>query len=179
MTYSTGDTVHLIAGRLALNFLNTANWSEDGEVVREKIETPEDLDIWLREAGFAEAAHPASLEALYELRDTLRRLFSAALESDRSQTDLSRIGQQASQYDAGIDMQRQSILSLIAISALSVLSDPNERRRIKMCPGTNCGWMFVDETKNERRKWCTMELCGNRAKARRNYAKGKTARPAD
>ena len=31
--------------------------------------------------------------------------------------------------------------------------------------------MFLDETKNARRKWCVMEVCGNRAKATRHYAR--------
>ena len=31
----------------------------------------------------------------------------------------------------------------------------------------DCGWFFLDMTKNHTRRWCTMEDCGNRAKARR------------
>ena len=43
--------------------------------------------------------------------------------------------------------------------------------RVRECPGAdgNCGWLFVDTTKNARRRWCSMEACGNRAKARRHY----------
>ncbi len=34
-----------------------------------------------------------------------------------------------------------------------------------------CGYLFVDETKNHSRRWCSMESCGNRAKARRHYSR--------
>jgi predicted RNA-binding Zn ribbon-like protein len=44
--------------------------------------------------------------------------------------------------------------------------------RIRECPGEgNCGWLFVDLSKNAKRRWCDMSSCGNRAKARRYYAR--------
>jgi predicted RNA-binding Zn ribbon-like protein len=32
-----------------------------------------------------------------------------------------------------------------------------------------CGYLFIDQTKNHSRRWCSMESCGNRAKAKRHY----------
>ena len=43
---------------------------------------------------------------------------------------------------------------------------------LKLCEG--CSWMFIDPSKNHRRRWCSMATCGNRAKAKRNY-QSKTA----
>ena len=40
---------------------------------------------------------------------------------------------------------------------------------IRACPGHDCGWLFVDP--RGRRRWCTMAVCGNRAKARRHAAR--------
>jgi len=37
---------------------------------------------------------------------------------------------------------------------------------VKACPGTGCGWLFADPRR--RRRWCSMAVCGNRAKARRH-----------
>jgi predicted RNA-binding Zn ribbon-like protein len=34
----------------------------------------------------------------------------------------------------------------------------------------HCGWMFLDLSRQRTRRWCSMEDCGNRAKARRHYA---------
>ena len=42
---------------------------------------------------------------------------------------------------------------------------------VRECDGDACGWMFVDETKNHSRRWCAMNDCGNREKARRHYAR--------
>jgi predicted RNA-binding Zn ribbon-like protein len=44
--------------------------------------------------------------------------------------------------------------------------------RIRECPGQgNCGWLFLDVSKNASRRWCDMRVCGNRAKARRHHAR--------
>lgn len=39
-----------------------------------------------------------------------------------------------------------------------------EATHVGVCPGRQCGWLFIDRT--GRRRWCRMEWCGNRAKAR-------------
>lgn len=53
-----------------------------------------------------------------------------------------------------------------AHSALRLVAMPKEHR-MKICP--NCGWLFLDRSKNRSRAWCDMAICGNRAKARRHY----------
>ena len=40
---------------------------------------------------------------------------------------------------------------------------------IRECSAGDCGWVFLDKTKNHRRRWCEMKTCGNRAKAKRYY----------
>ncbi|MCG8569008.1 MAG: CGNR zinc finger domain-containing protein [Spirochaetes bacterium] len=44
-------------------------------------------------------------------------------------------------------------------------------KRLKKCPMSDCGWLFLDISRNNSRKWCSMETCGNRAKAQRFYNK--------
>jgi predicted RNA-binding Zn ribbon-like protein len=60
----------------------------------------------------------------------------------------------------------EAILGPIALSALGLLSQA-DLSRVKQCPGEACGWLFFDTTKNKNRRWCEMEVCGNRAKQRR------------
>ena len=43
--------------------------------------------------------------------------------------------------------------------------------RVRACGADDCGWWFVDDTKNRSRRWCDMKLCGNREKIRRYRAK--------
>jgi predicted RNA-binding Zn ribbon-like protein len=39
-------------------------------------------------------------------------------------------------------------------------------------PGDHCGWLFFDAPKSKRRRWCAMEVCGNRAKEKRRRLHG-------
>ena len=43
--------------------------------------------------------------------------------------------------------------------------------RIRPCAAGDCGWWFVDDTKNRSRRWCDMKICGNREKLRRFRSK--------
>lgn len=72
----------------------------------------------------------------------------------------------------GIDLG--SPLGAIARLAadLLVTAEPDS---IRCCAGPDCGWLFHDTSPNKRRRWCSMEACGNRAKARRHYQRVKAA----
>jgi predicted RNA-binding Zn ribbon-like protein len=39
-------------------------------------------------------------------------------------------------------------------------------RRLKACHAETCRWVYYDRSRNESRRWCSMEICGNRSKAR-------------
>ncbi|SRR5579884_2114433 len=38
--------------------------------------------------------------------------------------------------------------------------------RVKACRSDTCRWAFVDGARNHSRQWCSMQVCGNREKAR-------------
>ena len=42
-----------------------------------------------------------------------------------------------------------------------------------MCANSDCGWLFIDMSRNKSRRWCDMKDCGNRAKGKRFYRKKK------
>jgi predicted RNA-binding Zn ribbon-like protein len=67
----------------------------------------------------------------------------------------------------------EAILGPVVLSALSLLTG-SDLSRIKRCPGDHCGWLFFDATKNKRRRWCEMEVCGNRAKQKRRRRRGRS-----
>ncbi|TWD81824.1 putative RNA-binding Zn ribbon-like protein [Kribbella amoyensis] len=52
----------------------------------------------------------------------------------------------------------------VAHAAYELLTG-DERRRIKRCAG--CPWLFLDQSKNNSRRWCSMEICGLNEKMRR------------
>ena len=43
--------------------------------------------------------------------------------------------------------------------------------KVRLCAAADCGWLFVDDTKNRSRRWCDMKICGNREKLRRFRAR--------
>jgi predicted RNA-binding Zn ribbon-like protein len=64
-------------------------------------------------------------------------------------------------------------LHLVSRALADLLTSPR-LRRVGRCEGVgNCGWLFLDTTKNHSRRWCSMAGCGSRAKMRRYYARRK------
>jgi predicted RNA-binding Zn ribbon-like protein len=62
----------------------------------------------------------------------------------------------------------------IARSAAELLAS-DQLQFVRACASKTCEWLFLDESKNHRRRWCDMTKCGNRAKARSFYTRQKTA----
>ncbi|MFG2577498.1 CGNR zinc finger domain-containing protein [Streptomyces sp. NPDC048481] len=63
--------------------------------------------------------------------------------------------------------------------AWSELVVTGEAVRLKRCAEHACAWVFWDVSKNRSRRWCSMRVCGNRAKARRHSAKQAAVAAAD
>ena len=59
----------------------------------------------------------------------------------------------------------------IALSAAELLLSDDLRQRVRECANHPCGWLFVDRSRGRTRRWCAMQGCGNRVKARRHYAR--------
>lgn len=71
----------------------------------------------------------------------------------------------------------EQVLWPVARSALD-LAVSGQLTRIKQCPGDDgqCGWLFVDTSKNATRRWCSMRTCGSRVKSQRQAARLRAAR---
>jgi predicted RNA-binding Zn ribbon-like protein len=61
----------------------------------------------------------------------------------------------------GMDSDLYSVLWPIARSAAELLTS-GELSRLRVCASPQCDWLFLDQTKNHRRRWCDMKVCGNR-----------------
>ena len=64
----------------------------------------------------------------------------------------------------------EAALGPIALAAVKLFTE-GDFQRVRECGGHACGWLFYDRSKNNRRRWCEMEVCGNRAKQRRLAAR--------
>jgi predicted RNA-binding Zn ribbon-like protein len=67
------------------------------------------------------------------------------------------------------------VLWPIVGSAANLLTSA-ELGRVCRCAREGCDWLFVDLSKNQSRRWCSMELCGSRVKSRRYYRRRKQKR---
>ncbi|MBD3886162.1 CGNR zinc finger domain-containing protein [Phormidium tenue FACHB-886] len=63
-------------------------------------------------------------------------------------------------------------LWLVIRSAEALLTD-SHLNRVREWAETDCGWVFLDMSRNRSRRWCDLEDCGNRAKARRHYGRSQ------
>jgi len=82
-----------------------------------------------------------------------RRLAAAESEIARWEWDLPA---------ASLDWMRYPL----ALAAAELLTS-DQAGRIRECDG--CYWLFLDTSRNGKRRWCNMKICGNREKARRHY----------
>ena len=124
---------------------------------------------------------PPDLTTLRNVNTELRRLIQAFIEDHApdAQTTYRLNVLFSSTSNASLMVKltnrpwlafESSLLDVMLASAKSVLSDPREISRVHMCSGLDCGLLFLDESRNQQRRWCMMQTCGNRAKARRHDA---------
>lgn len=127
---------------------------------------------WVVEPAGARA-HPAELDAAVEhvsrfLRGALSNL-GLELQGEGS-PQLVWPWQRRRDHAPRGDWAPLGILWPVARAAAELLTS-GEASRIRTCAGEDCGWMFVDRSRNGRRRWCEMETCGTIAKERRRASK--------
>jgi predicted RNA-binding Zn ribbon-like protein len=65
-------------------------------------------------------------------------------------------------------------LAAVALDAARMLGTPAEASRIRVCASETCSARFYDRSPAGRRRWCSMALCGNEAKARRHRERSRS-----
>jgi predicted RNA-binding Zn ribbon-like protein len=113
---------------------------------------------------------PGSRDALIILREAIDRNFRAVVMGTQDRHDLSALliaaGTVLGESDA-------SALALATARSAMKLMSEGDASRLRICRA--CGWLFYDRSRNRKRIWCDMTVCGNREKARRHYASSKRA----
>jgi predicted RNA-binding Zn ribbon-like protein len=190
---------HLIGGVLCLDFANTL-YGHDAPIHEYLLEY-RDLVLWSRHVDVlskSEAGHllqkweqePAESESVLtsaiQRRETIYRIFSS-LAHGRSPTenDIGQLHQawlnnlqhtQLVRDESGFILGWEEGHSLdqmlwpITRSAVDLLTSA-DLKRVKQCGG--CDWLFMDRSRNQKRRWCSMNACGNRAKMARRYRRMK------
>jgi predicted RNA-binding Zn ribbon-like protein len=70
------------------------------------------------------------------------------------------------------DPEHLERLLLPILSAAADLLTSESLKQLRQCP--NCGWLFLDTSRNHTRRWCSMDFCGSKMKSRRQYERIKS-----
>lgn len=65
-----------------------------------------------------------------------------------------------------LDDMVAGFIGRLAVQAAGLLTSP-DLARLKVCGTPDCDWLFLDTSKNGRRRWCQMNVCGAKEKAKR------------
>ena len=181
-----------VAGHLALELCNTkALWGLPTE--REYLHEFTDLALWAREHSVLSPAETRAVRgalltdrqrvaALRQVQALRAALFATvtgtvtATDQRRSSADevhrfVARAVSRAAylptpdgRLELVVPLGPTAIVDRLALAAHRLLEDYGPDA-VGLCASQACGWVFLDQA--HRRRWCSMAVCGNRAKARR------------
>jgi len=195
---STGDRFEWVGNHPAFDFTNTVDWTSRG-LESERLRSFDDLVRWALAAGAIGLPEAAALGARAgreprRASEALRRARELRSEIHEVMTAIAR---SAPPPPAALRAFNEAVRT--AVSSLSVASDggrmawrhddtgtldlvahhvawlaaqlmtSQDAAPVGLCANPECGWLFLDTTKNHSRRWCGMPDCGPRAKARRYY----------
>lgn len=186
---------NFVGGALCLDFVNTVGGHRDGEP-NEALQTYADLVEWAVAGGVVTKSGGQHLRAMAEarenrasrvltdaklLRETIHDVFVAVADGRKAPpAEVAELS--AAMAEAHANLQLRTVgsgyelvwpaptdlrapLWPVVKSAVDLLV--GGETRLRECASDTCGWLFVDESKNHSRRWCSMRDCGNRAKVRR------------
>ena len=162
---------------LVRDYVNTL----DLETGIDRISSPGELALWFSEQGLVhDLVEPTDdeLTDAVAVREAIRELLLAnnGIEADaaaasKTLEDAGRKAQLTVRFENGRpqlapegDGTRAAIGRIVA--AVAELAPTDEWKRLKGCRDENCRVAFYDKSRNRSRAWCSMEVCGNREKAR-------------
>jgi predicted RNA-binding Zn ribbon-like protein len=167
------------------DYASLLRWSQQAGIL-----TARGAQKLARRAGEQPARAQRVLRDAVALRERLHRLFRAIIDRrapdaddlERYSASLAEVlarrvirhrdGRFVEEWPAPADLA--SVLRPVLLSAQQLLSADDHSRIGACAPPEGCGWLYYDTSKNRSRRWCSMETCGNSAKARRHYARLRT-----
>jgi predicted RNA-binding Zn ribbon-like protein len=162
---------------LVRDYVNT----RDFEIDTDLLASSDGLATWFSEQGLVDDRVEPTKEELADavaVREAIRDLLFAnngvASDTDSASNTLEAAGRKAQlgvRFEKGRpvlapegDGARAAIGRVVA--TVAELAQTEEWKRLKACRDENCRVAFYDKSRNRSRAWCSMEVCGNREKAR-------------
>jgi predicted RNA-binding Zn ribbon-like protein len=170
-------------------FVNT----RDIDLDTDELQSPDALEHWLEERDLLVAGARVGKRELgqaIELRETLRELLLANNGGELDPASIEQLNDAVSSATLSVRFDAGGNPTLaVAGSGTSAVIGPlvaivyeamvaGTWSRLKACPADDCHWAFYDRSKNHSGTWCSMGVCGNRAKVRAYRERSKGAKPA-
>lgn len=167
-------------GALALDVANTVILRGDVDRSIDRFASSEQIESFCEAAvamcaereGMPTALRPPPVESedvLIDLREATDRYFRTAIAT--GEEDNALLADLLSACAAALRTAKADELAAATAHSVLYLIHGSDRSRMRIC--TNCGWLFLDRSKNRSRIWCDMAVCGNRRKASRHYKRKK------
>ncbi|GAB2487482.1 CGNR zinc finger domain-containing protein [Jatrophihabitans fulvus] len=192
-------------GAKCLLFVNTVEWRRSDEPVDRMTDVdfllrlhatylgePGDLATLRAAADASPRAAARALARAVALRETVHAVFAATAAGGTPPADeLAALDEWVARASARLRLRPDGdggwLLRLdtepnpldlpmhtVALSAAALLSS-DRLDRVRACEGPTCGWLFVDSTRNNSRRWCEPGECGNRERVRAHYHRTRQA----
>jgi predicted RNA-binding Zn ribbon-like protein len=161
-----------------VNFEDLVTWGQFAAIVK-----PGPARDLVRHAAAQPSNARTALARVRALREALYRIFKSVVDNQRPHSaDLDILNRELSIARTHEQVARSagafiwmwnhsrhsldSVLWPVSRSAAELLTSA-DLSNVRQCGGDECGWMFLDTSRNRGRQWCDMKDCGNRAKVRR------------
>ena len=168
---------------LVKDFVNTA----DLENAKDELGTLESATTWLAAhgAGVCDLSE-ADRQHLVAVREALRELLEGNAGHEVNPKSLEFLNQSLNDAHLGMVITGQGcdlaccgsglngFLGMIS-KAIFEATVAGNWQRLKVCRNETCRWAFYDSSKNGTGTWCTMKVCGSRAKSRAYRARRRVA----
>jgi predicted RNA-binding Zn ribbon-like protein len=194
----------LVAGHPVLDFVNSLDWRFRNSGAEDLLQTYGDLLDFAVQAKLLQASaarrlarvtrRPEAgrvLRAAKATREVLASLFYSKLNGLPPKPESARAIEaqiEKARYHQGLswngacfewavdDVRGEAKLPIwiLALRAAELITS-HLFLKVRACDNPECRWLFIDRSKNQRRRWCDMRLCGNLIKSRRFKAKWQTS----
>jgi predicted RNA-binding Zn ribbon-like protein len=168
--------------RLVQGFVNTVDREHGPDLLAE----PAGLEEWLGRHDLAAPVRAGDQDAARAVREALRSLLwanngepydAAAADVLAGAARRAHLEPTFAPGEAALVPQAGEVdgaIGRILAVAFAAMLDGGWRR-LKACPGHRCGWAFYDRSTNASATWCSMQVCGGRAKAGAYYRRRRGA----
>jgi len=172
---------------LLKSYIDLARFGEDTGIL-----SAQQADHFLEKSMQSRKAAEEALSAAIELREAMHAVFWSLIQKKPVPKSalfvVNSYAQEAARHmnvvatEHGFEWRFEEAGNFnaawwpIARSAVELLAS-DQLQFMRACASETCQWLFLDESKNHRRRWCDMTKCGNRAKVKSFYTRQKAAEP--